>query len=172
MGGWKEKAGGSRPVSLLLPLIWNSPLWRKKLSVEQRNANINLTHQRRLFEGGEGEATPRWDSHPPMWTGKTKEERRKKTSWIERASVRLSLTARWVEFAKNCSLSPPYLSCLSAARGLVRSWHTGLWTLWTANHLRTALLKHYFSSQPSQYITFRLKKKIRSCSSSPRQWGE
>lgn len=77
--GWlKGESRWKPPVSLLLPLIWNSPLWRKKLSVEQRNANINLTHQRRLFEGGEGEATPRWDSHPPMWTGKTKEERRKK----------------------------------------------------------------------------------------------
>lgn len=171
MGGWKEKAGGSRPVSLLLPLIWNSPLWRKKLSVEQRNANINLTHQRRLFEGGEGEATPRWDSHPPMWTGKTKEERRKKLPELN------GLLWDWAwqpgeSSLRRTALSPPYLSCLSAARGLVRSWHTGLWTLWTANHLRTALLKHYFSSQPSQYITFRLKKKIRSCSSSPRQWGE
>lgn len=163
---WKPPRVAAAAVDMKQPVVEEEAQRRAAKCKHQLNSPAPIVWRRR------GRSHAKVGFTPAHVNRKNKGGEEEKTSWIERASVRLSLTARWVEFAKNCSLSPPYLSCLSAARGLVRSWHTGLWTLWTANHLRTALLKHYFSSQPSQYITFRLKKKIRSCFSSPRQWGE
>lgn len=136
-----------------MPFIWNAtPLWRKKLSSEQRNANINLTQQRRLFEDSQGEKPHQGGIHTrPCEQEKQNEEREKK-----KLPELNGLLWDWAWQPGESSLrrsALSYLSCLWAARGLVRS--TGVWTLWTANHLRTALFKHYFFSLKPANITFR-----------------
>lgn len=104
---WKPPRVAAAAVDMKQPVVEEEAQRRAAKCKHQLNSPVPIVWRRR------GRSHAKVGFTPAHVNRKNKGGEEEKTSWIERASVRLSLTARWVEFAKNCSLSLPHISAVS-----------------------------------------------------------